>query len=103
MAEPEVTSRVVGDRFALRLRQVAVTAVLSVFVLLAGLWALERLRHLLVLVLFSLFVGFALEPAVDALARRGLSRGQGTLLVYLVLLAVVAASRRCSAPSSSSR
>lgn len=92
MAEPEpVTSRVVGDRFARRLRQVAVTSVLAVFALLAGLWALEELRGLLVLVLLSAFAGFALEPAVDALQRRGVPRGRGTLLVYLGLLLVVVA------------
>ena len=77
--------------FAWRVRETAVVAVLAVLALLTLLWALEQLRGLLVLVVFSLFLGFALEPGVDRLARRGWSRGQATLAIYLALLAVGAA------------
>jgi predicted PurR-regulated permease PerM len=77
--------------FAWRVRETATVAVVAVLLLLTLLWALEQLRGLLVLVVFSLFLGFALEPAVDRLARRGWSRGQATVAIYLVLLAVGAA------------
>lgn len=43
-----------------------------------------RLRGLLVLVLLSLFLSFAMEPAVQWLHRRGMRRGVGTALVFLV-------------------
>lgn len=42
----------------------------------------RSLRTLLVVLLVSLFVAFALEPAVNAMARRGLRRGLGTAIVF---------------------
>jgi predicted PurR-regulated permease PerM len=81
----------VDDRFTRRLRAVVVAAVVGVFLLMTLLWALERLRGLLVLVVFSLFCGFALEPAVNRLARRGWSRGTATLAVFFAVAVVFAA------------
>lgn len=80
-----------ADRFTRRLREVVVAAVAGVFLLLTLLWAIEQLRALLVLVVFSLFCGFALEPAVNRLARRGWSRGRATLAVFAVVALVVGA------------
>ena len=80
-----------SERFTRRLREVVVAAVVGVFLLLTLLWALERLRGLLVLAVFSLFCGFALEPAVNRLARRGWGRGRATLVVFLALSALLAA------------
>lgn len=56
----------------------------------AGLWIVERLRELLVLLLTSLFLAFAIEPAVNWLARRGWRRGAGTALMFLVIAACLA-------------
>lgn len=42
-----------------------------------------RLRSILVLLLLSLFLSFAIEPAVQWLQQRGLRRGVGTGLVFL--------------------
>ncbi|MFD0905755.1 AI-2E family transporter [Actinomadura sediminis] len=56
----------------------------------AGLWIVERLRDLLVLLLISLFLAFAIEPAVNWLARRGWRRGAGTALMFLVIAACLA-------------
>jgi predicted PurR-regulated permease PerM len=51
---------------------------------------ITQLKSLLVILLAALFVAFAIEPGVDALARRGIRRGLGTGLIYLaVLLAFV--------------
>jgi predicted PurR-regulated permease PerM len=79
------------DQFTRRLRQVVVAAVLGVFLLLTLLWAIEQLRALLVLVAFSLFCGFALEPHVNRLARRGWPRGRATLAVFSGVGVVIAA------------
>ncbi|MFD8248699.1 AI-2E family transporter [Nocardia sp. NPDC059691] len=57
--------------------------------LLAAFWVLERLRSLLTILLVSLFLAFAIEPAVNWLARRGMRRGPATGLVFLVLTALV--------------
>ena len=92
MVTPEQPVAAAADPFTRRLREVVVAAVVGVFLLLTLLWALERLRGLLVLAVFSLFCGFALEPAVNRLARRGWSRGRATLTVFLALTAVVAAA-----------
>ena len=40
-------------------------------------------------ILLSLFLGFAIEPIVDRLARRGWRRGLATLLVYAVIAIIV--------------
>jgi predicted PurR-regulated permease PerM len=45
-----------------------------------------QLKNLLVILLAALFVAFAIEPGVDALARRGLRRGAGTGLIYLAIV-----------------
>lgn len=49
----------------------------------------ERLSSLLIVLLASLFLAFAIEPAVNALERRGVRRGIGTAAVFLVLLFAV--------------
>lgn len=58
-----------------------------------GLWLafelVERLRTLLIVLLVALFLSLALEPWVDRLERRGVSRGAGTALAFLVLIAGV--------------
>ncbi|QIS06501.1 AI-2E family transporter [Nocardia brasiliensis] len=59
--------------------------------LFAAYWALTRLQGLLTIVLVSLFLAFAIEPAVNWLARRGMRRGPATGLVFLVLITVVVA------------
>ncbi len=46
----------------------------------------RSLRTLLVVLLVSLFVAFALEPAVNAMERRGLRRGLGTAIVFAVVI-----------------
>ncbi|GAB3692109.1 AI-2E family transporter [Actinocorallia lasiicapitis] len=57
----------------------------TVLVFLAGLWALERLQGLLTLVLMALFLAFAIEPAVNYLASRGMSRGLATGMIFILL------------------
>jgi predicted PurR-regulated permease PerM len=59
--------------------------------LLAAFWVLERLQGLLTVLLVSLFLAFAIEPAVNWLARRGMRRGPATGLVFLVMTALVVA------------
>ena len=80
-----------AEEFTHRLRETVVTAAVGVLLLMTLLWAIEQLRALLVLLVFSLFCGFALEPAVNKLARRGWSRGRATGLVFLVLAIVLGA------------
>ncbi|MCY4423349.1 MAG: AI-2E family transporter, partial [Acidimicrobiaceae bacterium] len=50
----------------------------------------RALRTLLVVLLVSLFVAFALEPAVNFMAGRGIRRGLGTALVFLVVAGMAA-------------
>ena len=70
-------------------RAVFVT-LLAIAGFLAAAWILGRLRDLLVLLVVSLFLALAIEPAVNMLARRGMRRGAATGLVFLgLLLAVV--------------
>lgn len=49
----------------------------------ATLWMLGRVSDLLILLLVSLFISFALEPAVNALEAKGWRRGGATAAVFL--------------------
>ncbi|MGI5201456.1 AI-2E family transporter [Spirillospora sp. CA-108201] len=62
----------------------------SVLAFLAGLWLLERLRELLLLLLISLFLAFAIEPAVNWLAARGWRRGLATAAMFVVVALLLA-------------
>jgi predicted PurR-regulated permease PerM len=58
----------------------------GVVLLAASSYLLTRLHELLLTLVVSLFLSFALEPAVDSLARRGWRRGSATALVLVVML-----------------
>ncbi|MFA9444117.1 AI-2E family transporter [Egicoccus sp. AB-alg6-2] len=47
---------------------------------------LGRVQSLIVILVVSLFLSFAMEPAVQWMARRGLRRGFGTWIVFLGLI-----------------
>lgn len=66
-----------------------VLAAATVLLFAAGLWLLEQLKGLLLLLLTSLFLAFAIEPAVNWLAARGWRRGLATGAMFL-LIAVLA-------------
>jgi predicted PurR-regulated permease PerM len=55
-------------------------------VLYIAFWLAVRLRSLLVMLLISLFLAFALEPAANLLARRGWRRGLATATVFAALI-----------------
>lgn len=62
--------------------------VVTVLGTLALVWVVGRLRSLLLAVLLSFFISFALEPGVTFLAKRGWRRGLATGVVFsLALLA----------------
>jgi len=60
---------------------------------IAALWYLRgvvtSLRPLVIMLLVSLFLSFALEPAVNRLERLGLRRGLGTALVFSLGIAAI--------------
>jgi predicted PurR-regulated permease PerM len=53
-------------------------------------WLIRELRELLLILLVSLFLAFALEPAVNYLARRGWRRGVATGVVCLAVVVAIA-------------
>jgi predicted PurR-regulated permease PerM len=54
--------------------------------LVVAFWLLIRLRSLLVMLLISFFLSFALEPPANLLARRGWRRGVATGAVFAALV-----------------
>jgi predicted PurR-regulated permease PerM len=62
---------------------------LALFV--AAAWLVLRLRALLIMLLVSLVLSFALEPPVNRLERIGIRRSVGTLLVFTGTLLLTAA------------
>ncbi|MYI35699.1 MAG: AI-2E family transporter, partial [Acidimicrobiaceae bacterium] len=61
---------------------------LAVFYLVGVVRALSTL---LVVLVVSLFVAFALEPAVNAMERRGVRRGLGTAIMFAAVVVVAGA------------
>ncbi|MFQ5556861.1 MAG: AI-2E family transporter [Acidimicrobiales bacterium] len=55
-----------------------------------GTGALRSLRSLLIVLLISLFLSFAIEPAVNRFERLGIRRGIGTWIMFIVILAMIA-------------
>lgn len=51
-------------------------------------WLVAELRSLLMILLVSLFLSFAIEPAVNWLAARGWRRGTATWVVFLIVAVV---------------
>jgi predicted PurR-regulated permease PerM len=71
-------------------KQVMVNTV-AVLTVLFGAWLLVQIRSTLVLLVIGILFASAIEPLVNRLRRRGLSRGQSILVVYLGLLLLLAA------------
>lgn len=59
--------------------------------LVCGFWILQKLQGFLLVLLVSVFLAFAIEPAVNWLAARGVRRGLATGAVFLVLAVGTAA------------
>ncbi|MFC6013617.1 AI-2E family transporter [Nocardia lasii] len=66
-------------------------AALAVAGLIAAFWALDKMQGLLTVLMVSLFLAFAIEPAVNWLAARGIPRGVGTGVVFGAVLVVIVA------------
>lgn len=65
---------------------VALAFSVAIFVLVRNM--LGRLEGLIRLVVISLFMSFALEPAVNRLAKRGWKRGRATLFCFVVVFGI---------------
>lgn len=52
-------------------------------------WLIAELKTLIVILLVSFFLSFALEPAVNRMERMGIRRGVGTGIMFLGVLAAV--------------
>jgi predicted PurR-regulated permease PerM len=60
-------------------------AAATVLLFIAGVWLLLRLQTLIVLLLVSLFVAFAIEPAVNRMAAHGWRRGPATGVMFVAV------------------
>jgi predicted PurR-regulated permease PerM len=70
-------------------RQVMASTVAVLFVIFMA-WFIIQIRSTLVLLLIGILFASAIEPLVNRLRRRGFSRGQSIVLVYLGLLGIIA-------------
>jgi predicted PurR-regulated permease PerM len=71
------------------LRRAIVFLLLGAGALCIAFWLVVRLRGLIVMLLISVFLAFAMEPAANYLARRGWRRGLATATVFAFLAVVV--------------
>lgn len=61
----------------------------AVLFVLGLAWLLIQVRSIIVLVILGILLGAAIEPLVFRLRRRGLTRGQSIITVYISLLALL--------------
>ena len=61
--------------------------VIAIVALVVLWWVGRKLSSLILLVFISLFLSFALEPAVNSLEKRGVRRGIGTGVLFLLIIA----------------
>src|SRR3954464_6673440 len=77
-----------------RLLQIRPRTIVTVSLILIGiaaaLWVLWVSRHVITWILVSLFLALAINPAVEALQRRGVGRrGAAAGVIYLVVVLVI--------------
>jgi len=78
-----------GSRLPPWIPKLILLVVLAAFASYAAFMLIRKLRDLIIWLIAALFLSFAIEPAVNALARRGWKRGLATGLIVLgVLLAL---------------
>src|SRR4029450_1436024 len=81
--DPDVQGRARG-RVPPWLRRAIVFLLLGAAALFIAVWLVGRLRSLITMLLVSLFLAFAMEPATNYLAARGWRRGLATATVFAV-------------------
>jgi predicted PurR-regulated permease PerM len=94
---PEIDQRIFRPDWRTVLT-IALGVLIGVLLLDGARAVIGKLQGLLTVVLFSLFLSFAIEPAVQYLARRGIRRGLGTLLVFLLVALLTIAFVAAMAP-----
>jgi predicted PurR-regulated permease PerM len=94
---PEIDQRIFRPDWRTVLT-IALGVLIGVLLLDGARAVIGKLQGLLTVVLFSLFLSFAIEPAVQYLARRGIRRGLGTFLVFLLVALMVIALVAAMAP-----
>ncbi len=78
-----------SDRMPRWVPKVLLLAVALIIGVATTYWLVVQLQGLLLLLAVSLFLSFAIEPAVNRLEARGMRRGMGTGLVFLVVAVVL--------------
>nr|MBA2518888.1 AI-2E family transporter [Chloroflexia bacterium] len=62
---------------------------LSVLFVIGVVWFVIQIRHVVLLVIVGILIATAIEPGVNALRRRGISRGPVILASYLLFFGVI--------------
>jgi predicted PurR-regulated permease PerM len=89
MEQPAAPDGRAGRRWRGRPPRDVVLLLAGAAALVVAFWLVFRLRSLLVMLLISFFLSFALEPPVNLLARLGWRRGLGTAAVFAAIVVAV--------------
>lgn len=68
---------------------ISASTIVKILVVLLLVLFVNSIRDVLLLVFISLVLAAAIDPSITALERRGVPRGFGVAIIYIVLLAVV--------------
>jgi len=88
-AEPEQSEDAISAGMPPWVPRLILLVILSVFAAIGVTWLAMRLSGLIGWLFISLFLSFALEPAVNFLSRRGWRRGLATGFVMLVVFLLI--------------
>ncbi len=69
--------------------EISMQTMLKVLVIVFGVLFVRSIADILFLVFISLVLAAAIDPSITALERRGIPRGFGLAIIYILLLAVV--------------
>lgn len=89
-----IGNKIVHDKYSIRINWKTIAKIIIAALLMAGVVYLYRKYPILGSTTFTLFVSaliaFLLNPVVNKLEEKGIKRGHGTIITYLLILLVVA-------------
>jgi predicted PurR-regulated permease PerM len=72
---------------------------LSVLFVLGVVWFVIQVRQIVLILIMGILIATAIEPIVNTLRRRGIARGPGILVVYVLLLALIGGGMLIAIPT----
>lgn len=83
--------------------EISTSIVFKTILILLGLWFVFLVRDVLVLLIISVIIVAAIEPAIDYLQKKKIPRSLGVLAIYILLFALIGGGLSLLAPPMASQ